>query len=76
MAKKLFFHYPALFSLTVRLRRTLTCLPARQVKNAFRQRADTVANKKIVIFTSIQILCYNVYSFREIIEVQKVCHFS
>jgi len=40
MVKKLFFHYPTLFSLTV----AVTTL----IKNA-------LANKKIVIFTSIQI---------------------
>jgi len=33
MAKKFFFLYPSLFSLTVATA-TLTCLPARQVKNA------------------------------------------
>jgi len=32
--QKLALFLPALFSLSVRLRRTLTCLPARQVKNA------------------------------------------
>ncbi len=40
MAKKLFFHYPALFSQTIAM--------AMLFKNA-------LANKKIVIFTSIQI---------------------